>query len=315
MKIATSQPLPIPPCSPNVTRDRIIGIIAGIISGVAYGLNPLFGMPLMTDVAAGGAGMSVISVLFYRYSIAAICLAIWMLIRHERFRLTKKQMGPMLAVAVMFAMSSITLFESYKYMPSGIATTIIFVAPSIVAVIMVIFKVFPSWQTWGAILMSFIGVLLLSYPEGEVTFQWQGIVIAMLSALSYAFFMVIINRSRSLDSLSSVTMTFYVLVIGTIMFLAYGGAEVFNSVPQVEFLPYMLGLSIVPTIFSTTLLALSTQKIGPTQAAVLGVLEPVTAMGIGVLKFNEPFTFLIALGLLLSILAIVIMTLEKRSSN
>ena len=48
----------------SLSKNAIIGYPAGIITGITYGLNPLFGMPLMNE------GVSVVSILFFRYFFA-----------------------------------------------------------------------------------------------------------------------------------------------------------------------------------------------------------------------------------------------------
>jgi drug/metabolite transporter (DMT)-like permease len=56
----------------HIDKRRIIGYAAGILAGVSYGTNPLFGKALMES------GVPVMVMLFFRYGMAvgiAICVA------------------------------------------------------------------------------------------------------------------------------------------------------------------------------------------------------------------------------------------------
>ena len=64
----------------HVQKRRLIGYVAGILAGVSYGANPLFGKALIES------GVPIMVMLFFRYGIAAAILALWMLARKESFR-------------------------------------------------------------------------------------------------------------------------------------------------------------------------------------------------------------------------------------
>ena len=121
------------------------GYVAGIVTGVTYGLNPLFAVPLMKQ------GVQVDTILFFRYFLAVIILGIWLMFRRENFRINLHQFRQLVILGLFFSMSSFSLFEAYNYIPSGIATTIVFLYPVLVALIMVFRKVYPTWQVWISI--------------------------------------------------------------------------------------------------------------------------------------------------------------------
>lgn len=100
------------------------------MAGVSYGLNPLFGKPLLDG------GVPVLSMLFFRYAISALLLGGWMLLRKETFKVTWKEFRLLIVLGILFAASSVTLFESYKFIPAGLATTLVYLYPIFVAVIM-----------------------------------------------------------------------------------------------------------------------------------------------------------------------------------
>lgn len=111
-------------------NNKTKGFIYGAIAAASYGMNPLFTLPLY------GAGMSVDTVLFYRYLLAAIVLGILMKVQRQSFALQKKDILPLVIMGLLFSFSSLLLFMSYNYMDAGIASTILFVYPVMVAIIM-----------------------------------------------------------------------------------------------------------------------------------------------------------------------------------
>lgn len=108
-------------------NNQIAGYVAGIVTGVTYGLNPLFAVPLMN------AGANVESILFFRYSLAVVLLGLWLLIMKQSFKISGRQAVRLLILGLLFTASSLCLFEAYKYIPSGLATTIVFLYPVLVA--------------------------------------------------------------------------------------------------------------------------------------------------------------------------------------
>ncbi len=106
--------------------------------------------------------------LFFRYAFAALFLALLMGFRKESFLAKRHELILLILLGLFFAGSSITLFCSYEFIPSGLATTLIYLYPVIVALIMVFLRIYPSWQTWLAISATFGGILLLSTPSGDV---------------------------------------------------------------------------------------------------------------------------------------------------
>ena len=289
------------------------GYVAGIVTGGTYGLNPLFAVPLMRQ------GVPVDTILFFRYFLAVLILGGWLLLRKESFRIDMHQARRLLVLGLLFTMSSLTLFEAYHYIPSGVATTIVFLYPVLVAVIMIFLKVYPTWQVWISIIATFIGVLFLCKYDSSQALQWKGLALSFASALSYAMFIVVINRSRSVHRISNTLLTFYALLTGTVVFAIHSfmvQPSLLTGIQGASPWLNLIGLAVLPTIVSTATLAMSTRIIGATKASVLGVFEPVTAIMVGALAFGEKITINVIIGILLSVAAIVFMIVSpgKRKS-
>ena len=300
----------------KVNRDHkrtLIGFIAGIMAGISYGLNPLFGKPLLEG------GVPVLSMLFFRYSISAFLVAIWMMLRKETFKVTWREFRLLVVLGIFFAASSVFLFESYKFIPTGLATTLVYLYPIFVAVIMLFLKVYPTWQVWLSIVATVGGVAVLSWPGGGVTLHWAGMLMSALSALCYSFFLIIVNRSQRIKHISEHALTFYSLIVGGVMFLGYqiiDGTSIIQGIDRPSEIMNILGLAIFPTMISMLTLSMSTRLIGPTKTAVLGVFEPITGILVGTMVFSEPVTTNIIIGITICIAAVLFMVInEKRQKG
>ena len=292
-----------------LSKNSIVGYSAGIITGITYGLNPLFGIPLMND------GASIDSILFFRYGFSVVLLAAFLILSRQSFKVTPKQLGILLILGLLYTSSSICLFESYKYIASGLATTLIFLYPVFVALIMVVLRVYPTWQVWLAILATFVGVLILAQSDDTQTIDPIGVLLALGSGLSYAIFIVIVNSSRIIRPISSTMLTFYSLSVGMVIFYIntlLSPNDLTTGINGSSAWLCLIGLAILPTIISTATLALSTRKIGATKASVLGVFEPITAIIVGTIAFNEPITTNIIVGISIAIAAIIFMIMATK---
>ncbi len=299
-------------CAGGSRRAEMVwGYAAGLIAGVTYGLNPLFAKPLLQS------GVSVDTMLSIRYLLAVAILGVWLLLRREPFRINGAQAVRLSILGLLFGLSSMLLFVSYNYIPAGLATTIVFLYPVLVALIMVFLKVYPTWQVWVSIILTFTGVIVLSRPSGSVSLNVTGLLLAGGSALSYALYLVIVNRSRRLRSVSSHVLTFYALLIGSVLFVAHNavtGGDFMAGVRGWSCWADLVGLAVLPTIVSLLSLAIATRIIGATKTSVLGVSEPVTAITVGTLVFGESLTLNVVVGIVITIAAVTFMVVTSRNS-
>jgi drug/metabolite transporter (DMT)-like permease len=283
------------------------GYLAGIVSGITYGMNPLFGVPVINK------GLDVNSLLFYRYGVATLLMLAFMLVAKKQIRISWKQFGLMTILGILFTGCSITLFEAYKYIPSGIATSILYVYPIMVALIMMFFKQFPTWQTWVSIFAGVAGAVLLSMNGGGGFIDWRGIALVVASGLCYTIFIVMVNLSKEVKAIPNLTLTFYCFFIGSLMLFALSDFGLhLNPVPDAVSWLNVLGLAVLPTAVATITLAASSKAVGATKTSVLGILEPLTAIVIGTLVFKEAFTLNVAIGVALILFAILFMILTEK---
>mgnify|MGYP003222805309 CR=1 FL=1 len=272
------------------------GYILGSIAAASYGMNPLFALPLYK------AGMDPDSVLFFRYLFAIPLLGIMIKARGRSFKIQRKETFPLIIMGLLVALSSLTLFLSYNYMAAGIASTLLFVYPIMVALIMaMVFKEKLALQTIVCMLLALGGIGLLYNGS---TLSLIGTLLVFASSLSYAIYIVGINQT-SLKNVATLKVTFYVLLFGLSLFVArllYSG--VLNTPDQWYLWANLLALAVFPTAISFLCTTGAIQYIGSTPTAILGALEPVTAIFFGIAVFGESLTVRESFGLVMIIVAV-----------
>lgn len=284
-------------------NTKVKGYLLGAIAASTYGMNPLFALPLYAE------GMDPDSVLFFRYLFAIPILGVMLKLRGRSFCITRGEVLPLAAFGLLFSFSSLFLFQSYGYMDAGIASTLLFVYPIMVAVIMsVFFGEKLGLQTILCIVVASIGIGLLYKGEDGATLSFVGTMLVAASSLSYAIYLVGVNHSR-LKDIPTIKVTFYVLLFGWGLFavrvLSGGGLHI-PSTDKWYLWANLFALSLLPTAISLLCTTAAILHIGSTPTAILGALEPVTAVFIGVAVFHENLTMRVIMGLLLIICAVTI---------
>lgn len=287
-------------------RVTFKGFAYGAIAAASYGLNPLFALPLYAD------GMGADSVLFYRYAFGLVMLGVMMLVQKQSFALRRCEVLPLVIMGLLFSFSSLTLFLSYNYMDAGIASTILFVYPVLVAILMAVFfkeKVSPI--TMISIALAFTGISLLYQGEGGQTLSLMGVTLVFISSLTYALYIIGVNRSV-LKDMPIAKLTFYVLLFGlSVYVIRLKFCTQLDVVSQPVLWINPVCLALFPTVISLVAMTKSIHYIGSTPAAILGALEPLTAICCGVLVFGERLTPRIILGIVLILIAVTLIILGK----
>ncbi len=281
--------------------DRTKGYIVGAIAAATYGMNPLFALPLYAD------GMDTNSVLLFRYLLAIPLMGVLLRVRGHSFRLDSRRTGGLAVMGVLCALSSLTLFLSYNYMDSGIASTLLFVYPVMVAMIMAFrYGERLSAVTVVCIGITLVGIFLLNKTASGASLSAEGIWLVMGSSLSYALYIVVINRPffRQIPTLKVI---FYVLSFGLTVFLAGAITRGGITVPTHWYMwGNLLALAVLPTAVSFFCTTLAIQYIGPTPTAVLGALEPVVAVVVSVFVFADVLTPRQLTGIILILTAVTV---------
>ncbi len=288
---------------------KIVGSLCGIGAAVCYGTNPLGALMLYRE------GINTPSVLLSRFGLAFIILLGIMLLRSkkEKIAVGRKDFLILTVLGILFIISSLSLYTSFNRLDAGVASTILFVYPIMTTVIMgVFYKEKIRLKTVLAIVLSLFGVALLYWTGNGGTLDTWGVILVLMSALSYALYITVVDRSKLKMSVFKINtyvtgycvvgMVVYVLICGMPLTLPHTPTGIF----------YAGFLGVVPTICSLILMVYSATLIGSTATSIVGALEPLTAVLIGVLVFGESFTLRLVVGIALILLAVVMTLVGKK---
>ena len=286
-----------------------MGFFYSIISSAAFGLIPLFTLPLMKG------GVSGPSALFYRFAIATVVMGSILAMRGERFNTRIIDLCKLAGMSFMYTMAALLFFLGFKHMPSGVVATLQFTYPVMVMLIMTVFyhERF-SWITASSILLAIAGVYLLSGgSNGDMSgANLMAVGLLLLSALCNAVYITAIYAAR-IPSMNGLVMTFYVLAFSTV--ISGGNAILSDSFQPLhtwwELLLATL-LAVVTAVVSNLTLILAIQRIGSTLTSIFGVMEPVTAVVVGILVFSEPFSMSLVAGVAFIAISVLLVMLSKQ---
>lgn len=257
---------------------------------------------------------------------------------HESFKVSRGELSTLIALGLLFVVSSLTLYCSFLYMDSGVACSLLFVYPVMTAVLMaMLYGEKITKTTAAAIALSLVGVLLLYKGDGETVLSTVGVLLVMVSALSYALYIIVANRASAPESgleashnrfskylphratihrldMSAMKLSFYVLIVCAVSMVLFSLTS-----PERHLMPlatgrewgYSLMLAIVPTVFSLVSMGIAVRIIGSTPTAIMGALEPLTAVVIGLTVFHEALTVNLVAGILLILTAVITIILSK----
>lgn len=290
------------------------GLVPGLLAAVLYGLIPTFTLPIH-NVPGGGNpdALPDMSILFYRFGLAAVMLGAIMALQRRSFRITRGEAVTLIYLAFLSNGAAMFLLAGYAYMSTGIATTIHFMYPVVTAVIMMVFyHEARRPATIVAVVMAVGGVAALSVPAGGGRVELRGVVLELISAVCFALYLIRLNRSR-VATMDNRKVIFYICLFGSLIFgaeaLRQGHLEPLTTTVQVT---NLMGLSFVCTVVTNLFVVMAVKRIGSTMVAVLGALEPLTAVVLGHLLFGEAVTWNALLGIALILPAVVIVIFCRR---
>ena len=285
--------------------NKVNGLLYGLLSSASFGLIPLFTIPAMQ------AGMQFESILFYRFLFACLALGGILLVNGQSFRIKRQDIPSLFLLALLYLMSAVFLFWGYKFMASGVATTIHFMYPVLTTLIMMLF--FKEKKSgWRIVASAVAGVYFLSGGDTKTgSFSFLGLFIVLLSALGYALYLVTMSQLK-IGQMKGLLLTFYVFLFGGI--LLFIGTETISQLQPISkwhTAGNLILLALIPTVVSNLALVRAVKSIGSTLTSVLGAMEPVTAVCVGIFLFGEAFTTSIGVGIALIIAAVIVIILKR----
>lgn len=290
-------------------NSQLRGVVNGIISGVSFGMIPLFSIPVIA------AGMDNVSILVYRFLFGSAAMLAILLLRKTNMRVSLSELLRIVLLAIFYITTALATLECYKYLSSGIATALVYTDPIWCALIGLAFLGDKfSIKLTSSILLASLGVMMMTGVfSGDGTFSMIGLLLGLASGLAYGIYLILVPRLK-VKHIASLKLTFYVFFTGMWLLIAYslmtnGGVE---EVPDSSCWLDLALLGLIPTAISNICVTVSLKLIDSTIVAILGAFEPLTGMVVGVVILGEPLGFIGVVGGMLILVAVAILTINPQ---
>lgn len=294
-------------------RITINGIFYAAISSMSFGFSPLFSLALIA------AGLSDFDILSYRWLIAGLVLMIYAFCKKKSLRLNSfDEAWKIILLSVLRALTSVTLLIGYVNISSGIASTINFMYPVIVTLCMVIFfGEKRSLIDYLAIAASIFGVYLLASGDSIMVEGGNtrlGLACSLISAFAFAAYYIVMKQVKA-DKIEVVKFTTWIMMLSSVYFII--GAFVCNGkltvMTDAGSWLNILGLGLWSTMVSNITGVKGNRRIGPTMTSILGALQPLTAVILGVFFLNEHLYMRSLIGCTIILVAVTIIVLHQKN--
>lgn len=285
------------------------GIIYALISSGTFGLIPLFSIPLIHG------GMGNYSILFYRFLFSSLMLGAFCLYQKKSFKIDFRQVKRLIILGLLYGATAFGLICSYKYISSGVATTIHFLYPVLVTLIMILFfHERKSIHIFLAVILSLSGVALLCWSGNSVSFV--GITFAIATIFTYSVYIVGINKS-GVGKIDPLVLTFYILLVDAILFglIAFSEPTGIEAISDSDSLLRLLSLAFLSTAISDLTLVLAVKYAGSTVTSILGSMEPLVAVAVGIFYFSEDFGLNSFIGLILVLISVILVITSQKQQK
>ena len=294
-------------------RIKINGMFYAAISSASFGFSPLFSIGLLA------AGLSSFNILSYRWLIAGLVLLVYAVIKKKSLRFNSfDEVWKIVVLSLLRSLTSITLLIGYANISSGIATTINFMYPVIVTICMMLFYGEKSSKAdFAAIAGALTGVYLLASGDSiniEGGNTKVGLIASLISAFSFAAYYILMKRVRA-DKIEVVKFTTWIMSLSALYFIIGAIALEGKLMLVTDFRSwmYILGLGLWATMVSNITGVKAIRRIGPTNTSILGALQPVTAVILGVLFLGEHLYMRSLLGIIMILIAVSIVVMHKKN--
>jgi len=249
-----------------------------------------------------------ISFTILRILSGAIFLFIIYYFKHKSFDLNLKRnwLNPF-----MLFLYAITFSYSYVDMEAGVGTLILFASVQLSMIFMAIFyKEKLTFTKLFGILIAFLGLIYLLYPNEEFTLSLFHAFLMIVSGVAWAFYTVL--GKKSIDAFSNTKDNFFKATIFTLIFALF-------FIDSLSFDSFTLFLAIFSGVVTSALGYIIwyavLPKIDILTASILQLLVPVIAICLGILFLDEVLSFELFISTFLILLGIFISSIKKTQKS
>lgn len=288
------------------------GIACAVAGTLAFSLRPI-----LIKLSYAAAPVSPITLIFLRMVLSLpFFLAVGWWLRTQEPRLSGTDWAKIAGLGIIgYYFASFLDFIGLQYVGAGVGRLILFLYPTLVLVLSFLFlQKKPTQRELVALLVTYAGVALVlssqaSGTQGKLFLLGASLVFA--SALFYAIYLV--AGSQLIRRVGSMRFTAYSMAVATVPAVAqFFVIEPVSALhlPAVVWI-YAIVLATVSTVLPLFLQAEALRRIGPSEFALIGALGPVSVAITSALGLDEPFTWVQAVGGLLVIAGVLLVSLKR----
>lgn len=286
--------------SVSIPMQRVgLGILLVFLSAFGFGLMPIFAL------FAYRGGVNVVTLLFLRFFIAAICFFVYLLARRTRWHVSRRSMASLFILgSILYSVQSMFYFSAVQYIPASLAALILYLYPVLVALLAaVVEKEQISLQMMAAAVVSLVGIaVVLGAPLDQL--DGGGMALAFGAALVYSVYITL--GRRVVADVPAIVTSALIAAFAALSFLLFG--SVTQSLTfDISWSTWavILGVVVFSTLLAMAAFFAGMERIGATRASILSTVEPVITIAFSALLLGESFTWIQVGGAMLVLAAAV----------
>lgn len=277
------------------------GKICLILSAFIYGLAPILAKIAYTS------GVNGMTLTFLRTFLALPLLFVMMLFRGHSLRLTMAELRDITLLSIIGgSLSTLSLYEAYSYISTGLATTLHFVYPLIIVVASaLIYREKITKMKLAAVMLVTVGIFLFVDLADKA--DKIGVVLAVLSGVFYSFYVIYLYHS-GLSEMDYVKLTFYMMVLTSLGTFIFGMAAKSISFDGISAGGWIISavISVIISVGAIPLFQAGVRYEGASTAGIVSAFEPITTILLGALFLGEAMGLVQYIGGAMIILGVVI---------
>lgn len=271
--------------------NRVRGIALIILSAASFGTLAIFGR------FAYLGGVDTLTLLFLRFSFAAVLMAIVLLLRREKLPRGRNLVLLSAMGGIGYVAQSFCFLSAIRFASAGLVALLLYLYPVFVAILSTIFiKEKVTLMKVGALILAVVGTSLTVNPEGG---QPLGIALAVMAAVIYSIYIMI--GSGVMKTVSAFQSTAVIFASAALIF----GIMVWFIGPQwpqssSSWLA-IAAMAVISTVIPVMTFMAGLKYVSATDASLLSTFEPVVTVILASLLLDEnlPFSILLGGGLIL----------------
>ncbi|MEA2677906.1 MAG: hypothetical protein QOJ81_2047 [Chloroflexota bacterium] len=313
-------------------RTRLVGIVLVVVSACGFGSGPLFARPVYDH------GVDWMTLITWRFIFAALLSWGWLLIWPSQRRalrsLSRGRVVTLLALGIFYMGNTGTYFAGLETVPASLSALIVYIYPSLVAVLSIRFAHrLHGRRAWFALALATTGVALaVGGIDASHPVPIHGLLLMISSPIIYAVWIILAARfsgerrrtaesptpappydsetttsdSEMADSAPTAAVMLTATAIGwVIAAVATNRPWLPGQIPG-DIWWALFGVGLVSTALAMQTFYAGARRIGAAQASLVSTVEPIYTISLAALLLHEGLTAVQLIGGVMVIIGVMV---------